>query len=75
MKERILLTNSEGLKVLLDTERISAVGIDPASKERVFVICADKEYNSTRNPRGQFKRICRAFNVKDGKRTGFVRHG
>ena len=37
MKARVFLTSSEGFRVLMDTDRISAVGIDPPQKEKIFV--------------------------------------
>ena len=74
MKARVFLTSSEGFRVLMDTDRISAVGIDPPQKEKIFVICGDKEYTSTRNTRGQFKRIIRNLHGMARSVSGFNRH-
>lgn len=61
MKRHIYLKSDDGFRVALDSESIRAVGVEPAGKERVFVVVNDREYSSSRVPRQQFRRIMRSL--------------
>ena len=60
----IKINGSNGFTALIDSDKVTAYGIDPQQDRRIWVICDGKEYASTVDVDDQFK-------VIDGQMKGF----
>lgn len=74
--KQVRLLSSDGFRVVINPEKVTAIGLDPGSKDRCFVIADGREYATSHRAKTQYHRVAKVLGwTARQKRTpsrGFV---